>query len=288
MPAAKILITGTTGQVGGELLRLFPDALAPTRADLDLSDESSIRTYIRHHTPRWIINPAAYTAVDKAESEPQLAAAINTDAPRILGEEAAKIGTSVLHFSTDYVFDGTGPTPYVETDPTNPLGVYGATKLAGEQALAATGAAHIILRTSWVYGATGKNFLLTILKLAAQRPELSIVVDQTGAPTWSRDLATLTASIIAANPTESGIYHATAQGSTTWHGFATEFLRLANIPTKLLPIPTSAYPTPARRPANSLLNCDKLHQTFGIRLPHWQTSLATVMSEVNPLIGRSS
>ena len=278
MPAAPILITGTTGQVGGEILRLFPDALAPTRAGLDLASESSIRAYIRQHTPRWIINPAAYTAVDKAEFEPQLAAAINAEAPRILGEEAQRIGATVLHFSTDYVFDGTKATPYVEPDPTNPVSVYGSTKLAGEQTLAATGAHHIILRTSWVYGATGKNFLLTILKLAAQRPELSIVADQTGAPTWSRDLAALTAQIIASNPTQSGLYHATAQGSTTWHGFATEFLRLANVPTTLLPIPTSAYPTPARRPLNSRLNCDKLHQTFGLQLPLWQTSLAAIMS----------
>jgi len=274
----NILITGSTGQVGAELLRLFPKALAPTRADLDLADESSIRAYIGAHKPRWIINPAAYTAVDKAESEPQLAAAINAEAPRIFGEEAQKIGATVVHFSTDYVFDGTKSTPYVETDPANPLGVYGATKLSGEQALAESGAHHIILRTSWVYGATGKNFLLTILKLASQRPELSIVADQTGAPTWSRDLATLTASIIASNPTESGVFHATAQGSTTWHGFATEFLRLANIPTNVLPIPTSAYPTAARRPANSLLNCDKLDRAFNLQLPGWQTSLATVMA----------
>ena len=279
MPSAPpILITGSTGQIGGELLRLFPDALAPSRAHLDLADESSIRAYLRHHKPRWIINPAAYTAVDKAESEPKLAAAINTHAPHILGEEARNIGATVLHFSTDYVFDGTKSSPYLETDPTHPLSVYGATKLAGEQALAASGAAHIILRTSWVYGATGKNFLLTILKLAAQRPELSIVADQTGAPTWSCDLANLTAAIVASNSNQSGTYHATAQGATTWLGFATEFLRLAQIPTTLLPIPTSAYPTPAHRPANSRLNCDKLHQTFNLQLPRWETSLATVMS----------
>ena len=274
----RILITGSTGQVGSAILRLFPSALAPTRAELDLSDESSIRAYIRRHQPRWIINPAAYTAVDKAESEPALAHAINADAPRILGEEAREIGASVLHFSTDYVFDGTKSTPYLESDATNPLSVYGASKLAGEQALAATRAAHIILRTSWVYGATGKNFLLTILKLAATRPELSIVADQTGAPTSAADLAALAAQIIATNPNQSGIYHATNQGETTWHGFATEFLRLANIPTTLIPIPTSAYPTPAHRPANSRLNCDKLRNTFNLQLPPWQSSLATVMN----------
>ena len=279
--AEKILITGTSGQVGGEILRLFPDALAPTRIHLNLAEEASIRAFIRHHKPRWIVNAAAYTAVDKAESEPALAHAINAEAPRILGEEARKIGASVLHFSTDYVFDGCKTTPYLESDPTHPLGVYGATKLTGEQALAATGAAHIILRTSWVYGATGKNFLLTILKLAAQRPELSIVADQHGAPTWSRDLANLAAQIIATGAPPSGIYHATSLGSTTWHGFATELLRLANIRTHLIPIPTSAYPTPARRPANSRLNCDKLHQTLGLQLPDWRKSLATVMQELS-------
>jgi dTDP-4-dehydrorhamnose reductase len=273
-----ILITGTTGQIGGELLRLFPDALAPTRATLDLTSEASIRTCIRTHQPRWIINPAAYTAVDKAESEPALAHAINADAPRILGEEAARIGATVLHFSTDYVFDGTKSTPYLESDPTNPISVYGASKLAGEQALAATGAAHIILRTSWVYGATGKNFLLTILKLAATRPELSIVADQHGAPTAAADLAGIVAQIITSPEPPSGIYHATSQGETTWYGFATEILRLANIPPPVLPIPTSAYPTPARRPLHSRLNCDKLHRTFNLQLPPWQTSLATVLS----------
>ena len=277
---SKILITGTAGQVGGELLRLFPQALAPTRADLDLTCEASVRAYIRHHNPRWIINPAAYTAVDKAESEPALAHAVNAEAPRMLGEEAQKIGATVLHFSTDYVFDGTKSTPYLEDDPTNPLGVYGASKLAGEQALAATGAAHIILRTSWVYGATGKNFLLTILKLAAERPELKIVADQHGAPTWSRDLATLAAKLIAAESIPSGVYHATSSGETTWHGFASEFLRLADIRTNVIPIPTSAFPTPARRPANSRLNCDKLYRTFNLQLPNWQQSLATLMSEL--------
>ena len=274
------LVTGSTGQVGGELVRLFPNALAPTRAELDLTDEANIRAYIRTHKPRWIINSAAYTAVDKAEFEPAVAHAINAEAPGILGAEAREIGATVIHFSTDYVFDGSGSTPWREDDPTGPLGVYGATKLAGEHALAASGAAHIILRTSWVYGTTGKNFLLTILKLAADRPELKIVADQYGAPTWSRDLAALAAHIVAAPVVPSGIYHATNAGETTWHGFSTEFLRLAHVETNLIPIPTSAYPTPAKRPLNSRLNCDKLHQTFGIRLPDWQTSLARVMNQL--------
>ena len=303
MTLANILITGSTGQIGGELVSLFGEGLgqihASTRDELDLSDAASIRSAIRFLRPRWIINPAAYTAVDKAESEPELAHAINAEAPRILGEEARRIGAAIIHFSTDYVFDGAKSDPYLESDPTNPLGVYGASKLAGEQALAATGAAHIVLRTSWVYGATGKNFLRTILKLAAERPELKIVDDQHGAPTWSHDLARLAAHIVAHCETEStarqvtlnsvisphaSVYHATSQGETTWHGFASEALRQSNIPNPatLIPIPTSAYPTPARRPANSRLNCEKLYRTFGFRLPPWQQSLTTVLSHLTP------
>jgi dTDP-4-dehydrorhamnose reductase len=283
-----ILITGATGQVGSAIARLFPQALTPTRLDLDLASEASIRTYLRTTRPRWIINPAAYTAVDKAESQPALAQAINAEAPRILGEEAAALGATVLHFSTDYVFDGTKPTPYVEADPTHPLNVYGASKLAGEQALAASGAAHIILRTSWIYAATGKNFLLTILKLAAQKSELRIVADQHGAPTSAHDLANLTAHILAQNSVQpnpaSGLFHATAQGETTWHGFASEALRQHSIPNAatLIPIPTAEFPTPAQRPQNSRLNCDKLASTFNFRLPQWQTSLTQVLSSMHP------
>jgi dTDP-4-dehydrorhamnose reductase len=281
-----ILITGTTGQVGGALLRLFPDAIAPTRSELDLADADSIRALIRATKPRWILNPAAYTAVDKAESEPALANAINAEAPRILGEEARKLGAAVVHFSTDYVFDGTKSSPWVEDDPTHPLGVYGASKLAGEQALAASGAAHVILRTSWVYGATGKNFLLTILRLAAQKPELKIVADQHGVPTWSRDLADLAANLVAGNTPETlptGVFHATSQGETTWHGFAAAAVAQAGIlnAARILPIPSSEYPTPAQRPKNSRLNCDRLHQTFGVRLPDWQSSLAAVLAEIS-------
>jgi dTDP-4-dehydrorhamnose reductase len=286
-----ILITGSTGQVGGALLRLFPDAEAPARERLDLSSEASVRACIRSVKPRWILNPAAYTAVDKAESEPELAHAINTDAPRILGEEAVRIGASVIHFSTDYVFDGEKATPYTEQDATAPTSVYGRTKLAGEKALAASGAAHLILRTSWVYGSTGKNFLLTVLRLAEQRAELNIVADQHGTPTAARDLASLTAQIIALDPDlreRGGLFHATSLGETTWHGFATEFLRQSAVlrPSvryaKLNPIPSSAYPTPAKRPANSRLNCDKLQQTLGLSLPPWQQSLSAVLAELEP------
>ena len=294
-----ILVTGSTGQVGAALVQTLAslgELHAPGRAQLDLADPSSIRAAVRFLRPRWIVNPAAYTAVDRAESEPELAHAINADAPRILAEEARRIGAAVIHFSTDYVFDGAKSTPYLESDPTRPLGVYGRTKLLGEQALAASEAAHLILRTSWVYGATGKNFLLTILKLAAERPELKIVADQHGAPTWSYDLARLTAHLIAHGEAESaarglnlasvlhsGLYHTAAAGYTTWYGFASEFLRLRQLAlpdtplARPIPIPTSDYPTPARRPTNSLLDCERLYRTFGYRIPDWRASLAAVL-----------
>lgn len=286
----SILITGATGQVGGAIAHLLPGALTPTRAELDLTSEASIRTYLRTHKPRWIINPAAYTAVDQAESEPALAHAINAEAPRILGEEATQLGASVLHFSTDYVFDGTLARPYVETDPTNPTSVYGQTKLLGEQSLTATGVPHLILRTSWVFGPTGKNFLLTVLRVAAQRPEMKIVADQHGAPTSALDLARLATHILATNPdldTLGGIYHATSSGETTWYGFATEALRLrseadpATPSATLIPIPTSEYPTPARRPVNSRLNCARLSANLGFTFPTWQAALTEVSAQIS-------
>jgi dTDP-4-dehydrorhamnose reductase len=301
-----ILITGTTGQVGGALLEALQPLVpiageihAPNRDRLNLADPDSIRAAVRSLRPRWILNPAAYTAVDQAESEPALARAINTDAPRILGEEAHQLGAAVLHFSTDYVFDGQSPTPYRENDLTAPINVYGATKRDGELALAATGAAHIILRTSWVYGATGKNFLLTVLRVAAQRPEMKIVADQHGAPTWSHDLASLAAHILAHCEHQSssqplahavtpiqGIYHATSAGETTWFGFAQEALRQHQTAApqtryaQLLPIPTAEYPTPAPRPRNSRLDGTKLFDTFAYRLPPWQDSLSRVLTQL--------
>ena len=297
-----ILLTGATGQVGGELINtLSPlgEVIAPPRSTLDLTNLQSIRDTIRTLRPRWIVNPAAYTAVDKAESEPDLAYAINRDAVRAIGEEAATIGAGVIHFSTDYVFDGTGTKPYVETDPTNPVSVYGASKLAGEQALAQTGAAHLIFRTSWVYGARGKNFLLTILKLAREREHLRIVGDQHGAPTWSRDLAQMTAHVISqaeattngqdlnsALARSSGIYHASGTGETTWHGFAAEAVRQQRERepdtrfAEIEAITTAEYPTPAKRPANSRLNCTKLQQQFNWSMPEWRESLRHVLAEL--------
>ncbi len=292
--APRILITGTTGQIGGEILKLLSHSatiFAPSRIDLDLADESSIRRYVQRTRPEWIINPGAYTGVDKAESESHLAHAINAEAPRILGEEAARLGGAVIHFSTDYVFDGMADTPYVETDATAPLNVYGRTKLAGEQALAASGARHFILRTSWVYGATGRNFLLTVLRVAAERASrgepMKIVADQHGAPTWSHDLARLTAQIVETGPSlqpASGIFHAAAAGETTWHGFASTAiaklreLRPATPFADLVPIATADYPTAARRPMSSRLNCEKLARTLQFEFRHWSAALDDVLA----------
>lgn len=288
-----ILLTGTNGQVGSEalpFLRGIGDVIAPTRSELDLADGEALRKFIRNTKPAWIVNPAAYTAVDKAEREPELAHAINAAAPGILGEEAAKLGASVIHFSTDYVFSGGGTAPWTEDSPTGPLGVYGATKLQGEQALQRSGANHVIFRTSWVYGATGKNFLLTILRLAREREEIKIVSDQTGAPTWSRDLARLSAHTIrrvqsgAALP--DAIYHACDSGETTWFNFAEEFLRIARERepqthfARLTPITTAEYPTPAKRPHNSRMQCSRLERELGFKMPHWKESLAAVMQEL--------
>jgi dTDP-4-dehydrorhamnose reductase len=290
--------------VGGELFPLLQKmarVVAPTRAELDLADAEAIRSYVRTLKPRWIVNPAAYTAVDKAETEAAAAFAINAEAPRVLGEEAAKTGAAVLHFSTDYVFSGGGSTPWAETDATGPLGVYGASKLAGEQGLAVSGAAYLIFRTSWVYGATGNNFLRTILRLAREREELKVVADQHGAPTWSRDLARMIAhtmermetaaqqagaSLAEAMKPFSGIYHACNGGATTWFGFAEEFLRLARAAepeqrfARLVPIATAEYPTPAARPQNSRMNCEKLARELGFAMPTWQESVARVMAEM--------
>ena len=303
-PKPRILLTGVSGQVGGDLLQLLRPlgmVIAPLRSDLDLADAASVHRFVMQQRPDWIVNPAAYTAVDKAESEPDLAYAINAEAPRALGEAAAELGIPVIHFSTDYVFNGAGTTPWTETDATGPLGVYGASKLAGEEALAATGAAHLIFRTSWVYSSRGRNFLLTILRLAQQKDELRIVDDQHGAPTWSGDLARIVlyvmkkmiercaASSVAAQDavrTVQGIYHVTNRGEATWFSFAQESLRLAveaRPETKiaqLVPIPSSEYPTPARRPANSRLDCSRFQQVFGITMPQWQQSAAAVISEI--------
>lgn len=302
----RILLTGAAGQVGGELLRILAplgEVVAPARAVMDLADAASVRDAIRSVRPRWIVNPAAYTAVDKAESEPELAYAINAEAVRVIAEEACAIGAGVIHFSTDYVFDGAGTNAYVETDATEPVSVYGASKLAGEKALVASGAAHLIFRTSWVYGARGKNFLLTILKLAREREVLRVVGDQHGAPTWSRDLAKMTAHVMghceaaaqARNIADqladvladvSGIYHAVGRGETTWYGFAAEAVQLQREQepgarfAEIERIATAEYPTAAKRPGNSRMNSNKLVEQFGWKMMDWHESLRQVLEEL--------
>ncbi len=290
----RILLTGVNGQVGWELRRtLAPlgEVIAADRSLLDLADTASIRRSVAAIAPDLIVNPAAYTAVDKAESEPGLAYAINAAAP---GELAA-CGVPLVHFSTDYVFDGTKAGAYTESDTPNPLGVYGASKLAGEAAVAAAGIPHLILRTSWVYGLRGRNFLLTMQRLARERETLSVVDDQFGAPTWSRLIAEATALVVARwldrpdRAARSGVYHLTSGGRTSWHGFTAAILahravsdsRLA----RLTAIPTSGYPTPAARPANSQLDCGKLADTFGVRLPHWEEALALCLDQETPRSG---
>ena len=293
-PSGTILVTGASGQVGGALVRLLApvgEVIAPSSRDLDLKSPDSIRSVVRSVMPRWIINAGAYTAVDQAETDQETAFAVNGTAPGILGEEAAAVGAAVLHYSTDYVFSGEGTRPWVETDVTGPLCVYGSSKLIGEQALAMSGAAHIILRTSWVYGATCKNFLLTVLRVARERSTMNIVSDQHGAPTWSGDLARLAAAILVqAQDAEAarefqGIYHAAGTGETTWFDFAKHALQLRQLAepdadfAQLRPIPSSAYPTPARRPSNSRLNCTKLRETFGFEFQPWEETLSKVLTE---------
>ncbi len=287
----KILLTGVNGQVGWELQRtLAPlgDVIAADRSLLDLADTAGIRRTVAAIAPDLIVNPAAYTAVDKAESEPDLAHAINTAA----AAELAACGLPLVHFSTDYVFDGRKAAAYTEADAPNPLGVYGATKLAGERAVQRAGIPHLILRTSWVYGLRGRNFLLTMQRLARERDSLAVVDDQFGAPTWSRLIAEATALVIArwldrpSQTATSGIYHLTCGGRTSWHGFTAAIL--AHLGTseaklaRLTAIPTAGYPTPAARPANSQLNCDRLAATFGVRLPDWQNALALCLEQNLP------
>jgi dTDP-4-dehydrorhamnose reductase len=295
----RILLIGRDGQVGWELRRaLAPlgEVVAAGRAELDLADAGALRRAVREAAPALIVNAAAYTAVDRAESEPDLAMAVNGTAPGILAEEARRGDAALVHFSTDYVFGGDKASPYVEDDSPRPLGVYGRSKLAGEEAVRASGARHLVLRTSWVYGARGRNFLLTMLRLAREREEVRVVDDQTGAPTWSRMIAEATAAVVAgsrprrrADPAPlaetGGVYHLTAQGATTWCGFAREILRaapalgLARVP-RLVPIATSEYPSPAARPANSRLAGDRILATFGIALPRWDEGLRLCLEDM--------
>ena len=273
----RILLTGRDGQVGsalGRALAPLGEVIALARAELDLGDADAIRRVVRAANPDTIVNAAAYTAVDKAESEREAAFAVNAVAPGVLAEEAKRNGALLAHYSTDYVFDGTKPSPYVEEDTPDPINVYGASKLAGEQAVAASGCRYLILRTSWVYGPRGRNFPLTMLRLARERPELRVVDDQVGAPTSSLAIARATAQ--ALRPGAHGLYHLSAAGKTTWCGFARAILARAGIATPVVAIRTEDYPTPARRPLNSRLDGSRLRADFGIELPTWEEQLAEV------------
>ena len=280
----RILISGQHGQVSTELqhhLKTLGELVVPGRGQFDLTDPQQLRQQVQRVRPDLIINAAAYTAVDQAETEPQVAFAINAVAPGILAEEAAALGIPLIHYSTDYVFDGSKSSPYTEDDAPNPLGVYGQSKLAGEQAISAVQGQHLILRTSWVYSAHGRNFLLTMQRLLQEKPELRVVADQIGAPTWAGTIARSTLALIerwqAGQPGAWGTYHLTAQGETSWFGFAQaigEHLIEQHKPcAEIEPIPSNAYPTPAPRPLNSRLDCTRLLQEWGVSQPDWKNAL---------------
>ncbi|HEN8713276.1 dTDP-4-dehydrorhamnose reductase [Pseudomonas sp. GD03746] len=280
----RVLVCGHNGQVAQALktqLAGLGEVHLLGRDQLDLAQPEALREPLRQLAPELIINAAAYTAVDQAESEPDTAFAINAQAPGVLAEEALRLGAPLIHYSTDYVFDGEKAAPYTEQDVPNPLGVYGRSKLAGEQAIAAVGGAHLILRTSWVYSLHGRNFLLTMQRLLQEKPQLRVVNDQIGAPTWASTIAISTRALIerwqAGRAGAWGTYHLTAQGQTSWFGFAQaigEQLKARGLPcAELLPIPSSEYPTPARRPANSRLDCSRLAREWDVTLPHWQQAL---------------
>ncbi len=305
---SRILLTGKNGQVGAELRRLLPrlgEVVGFDRHELDLSSPDQIRRAIREVQPTAIVNAAAYTAVDLAETDGRQARIINVDAPALMAEEAKRIGAVLVHYSTDYVFDGSQDRPYQETDLPNPINVYGQTKLAGEEAIRAVGLPHLIFRTAWVYGTRGRNFLLTILRLATEREELKIVHDQFGSPTWSREIAKGTVSVLEQLPPDSqeagrrwgGTYHMTARGKTTWFEFAEEIVANAIRTSqrvawfadatggrplavrRITPISTAQYPTPARRPVYSVLANSRLQETFGLELPGWKAQLQSVFAD---------
>lgn len=283
----RILLTGRNGQVGWELTRtLAPlgEVMALDRSGLDLADPDRLRAVVREAKPDILVNAAAWTAVDRAESEEAAALAINGTAPGLLAEETKRLGALLVHISTDYVFDGTSVRAYTEDDAPNPVCAYGRTKLAGERAICEVGESgcrHLIFRTSWVYGLHGHNFLKTILRLSAERDELRIVADQIGAPTWSRMIAEGMALALARHDGQQGIYHMTAAGETSWHGFAQAIATVSGSASRVTPITSSDYPTPARRPANSRLDNGKLRRDFGITLPGWEKQLALCMTEAD-------
>ena len=289
MQRPTILVTGADGQLGFELARMLAphgDIVATGRGRLDLADSDAIVAAVRGAKPDLIVNAAAYTAVDLAEKEEPLAAAINGRAPGILAEEAKRLGAVLLHFSTDYVFDGARTTPYPEDAPTAPLNVYGRTKLEGERAIAAVGGHALVLRTSWVYGMRGTNFLRTIRRLAAERDELAVVGDQVGVPNWCRTLAEGIARVVASGlpglVDRPGLYHLSSTGEASWYDFARAIVGAAPLP-RVVPITTADYPLPARRPAYGVLATAKFETAFGFALPDWRVALARCVASPSGL-----
>ncbi|MBS0640738.1 MAG: dTDP-4-dehydrorhamnose reductase [Proteobacteria bacterium] len=289
MPEGPILVTGGAGQVASALAKA-PSVVRVGRPDFDFDRPETIEAVFRSVAPRLVVNAAAYTAVDKAESDVEAAYRANRDGPAALARLCAESGIPLIHISTDYVFDGAKPEPYVETDPVAPQGVYGASKLAGEEAVLASGCRAIILRTAWVYAAQGKNFVRTMLTLAKTRDALSVVADQDGCPTTAEDLAAAILAIVRRldetgwQPAYQGLFHAAGSGETNWHGLALATFEEASRHGARVPsvaaIATADYPTPAKRPANSRLSCDKLSRVFGVRLPEWRGSLARTIDEI--------
>ncbi|OKH25335.1 dTDP-4-dehydrorhamnose reductase [Chroogloeocystis siderophila] len=285
----SILLIGNTGQLGQELQRyLAPiaDVTAVGRPTIDLTQPDSLRQIIHKVQPQIIINAAAYTAVDKAETEPELATAINAIAPGILAAEAQQSNLHLIHISTDYVFDGCQSHPYQETDATNPLGVYGRSKLAGEQAIQDNCDRYIILRTAWVYGSHGNNFVKTMLRLGADRKEIRVVADQIGNPTWTGDITRAIAQLLEINPIPTGIYHYTNSGVASWYDFAIAIFEEAqklSFPLKIqhvIPITTPEYPTLTQRPSYSVLACEKITKVLGTPSPHWRQGLRKMLAEL--------
>ena len=288
----KILLLGKNGQVGWELRRtLAPlaEVAAVDCPEINFTDVPALRQFVAAARPDVVVNAAAYTAVDKAETETELCRQVNAVAPGVLAEEAKKLGALMVHYSTDYVFDGTKMSPYVESDAPNPLGAYGRLKLEGDRAVKASGADHLIFRLCWVYGARGQNFMLTMQRLARERKKLRVVTDQFGCPTWSRMIAEATALAlkqvlsVADRSRFNGEYHLAAGGQTSWHGFASRIIGLMPEAERkcraVEKIATAEYPLPAKRPAYSVLDCGKLQTTFGLRLPDWEASLRQVLDK---------
>lgn len=283
---ANILVTGANGQLGSELRKvgftILDEVFYTDVAELDITSYEAVSSYVTEHDIDTIVNCAAYTAVDKAEDEPELAAKINTEAVANLAKVSNKQDCLLIHISTDYVFDGTGEKPYTEKSPTSPVSVYGKTKLAGEEAIQKSGCLHIIIRTAWLYSTFGNNFVKTILRLAAERPELNVVADQIGSPTYAEDLARAIVTIMENDDRGiyDGIYHFSNEGICSWYDFAAEIVRLSGLPCKVNPVTTAEYPTKTQRPAYSVLDKTKIKKVFNVCVPDWNVSLRECVKEL--------